>query len=115
MDIGDIKGVYGVMGPLQAKQQLWCVVNKVKKRLLVKFKNRSTANRPDADANVDDIIKALLHMDTQGVQDFLFVSQHLKNVPNPPEEINELSMPRRIESVEKKNEVLENGDNHTQI
>lgn len=45
----------------------------------------------------------------------VFVAPHLRNLPVPPEDINELSIVKRLEAVEKKCDVIESSASHNQI
>ena len=91
----------------EAKKSMWCPHNLPH---LKKFQIRKTTpNRHCSEANLNDIFDAFYQLDN--VADFVkvkFVAHNLVKLPTvQPEELNELSLLKKIEVLEKKFEVLE--------
>ena len=91
----------------EAKKKLWCSHNQPHLR---KFQNRKTTpQRNCSEANLNDIFDALFELDS--VPDFTkvkFVAYDLVKLPTvQPEDLNDLSLLRKIECLEKKFNLLE--------
>ena len=93
---------------LEAKKALWCEHNRPH---LKKFQTRrTTAARHCSESNLNDIFEALFDLDVKASDSTLkFVALDLMKLPSThPEELNELSLLKKIELLEKKFDVLEN-------
>ena len=90
----------------EAKQTLWDskISNKLKK-----FQNRkSTPNRTETEANLNDIMEAVADLDKQNINSVKFVTIDLTQIPkHTPEEINQYAILDRIAALERKYDDLQ--------
>ena len=90
----------------EAKQTLWnCKIGKN----LKKFQNRkSTPNRSETEANLNDIMEALSDLDRQNIECVKFIAIDLTQIPkHTPEEMNQYAILERIAALERKYEDLQ--------
>lgn len=95
---------------LEAKKVLW---RECASQHNIEFHTRrNTPTRTQAEANISDIIDAFLELDgvTSGILPVTFVAADLSKLPrHHPEQLNELAILKRLDSLEKKCDLLENG------
>ena len=99
---------------LNAKRLLW---QKVRTGVLSKFINRTNSiQRSSKDINCSDIIQAFTDIDKQGYNEITFVGADFSRIPKiNPEELHNISVLKRLESLEKNFALIESGTSHNQI
>ena len=84
---------------LEAKRTLW---NKI--TFIGTYQDRKSTNRRSAtEANLDDIISALVKIDESGSDQIIFAAQDISNIPQHfPEDLNTFSILERLSCLENK-------------
>ena len=97
-----------------AKKVLWQFVDT---GVLKKFeKRKDTQARSAKDANAGDIIQAFLDMDKVNYEKAVFVAANIRRVPkHHPEQHHDLSVLRRLESLENNSKLVESGSKANQV